>query len=400
MNAKRYFKIDTKSHAFASLNPKEKILVTEGLEIVKKYIADKAKADNQKNFEEVLSGMVKEQDAGRNDLFMEKLVKYALECAGEQIGENFDIACVKNPMIHKNPMFTQKFNAVLAQIITPIVPAIISTEYMGLADVANIGWGETAKFQVRSNDTYFVTKYAEGILDGSVQRLYNSELVVNPEPYGIKTTVDWYQVAAGIFDLGDFVYKIGASFSNYISLMIVAALKNHVTANPGGYFVNGFSSANWAKMAELVSAANGGAHVNAYGTLTALMSVLPGTGASSVVLNLQQGLGKEWTEVGYLGRYFGVDTIRTPQIILPGTVNSMTAQTPLGLPDDTIYFFADGGYKPVKLVFEGSTLTLDIIPTDSPDKEMGVDVQMRMGMTLVNASKFGAITGIVAPTGA
>lgn len=398
MNAKRYFKLDTKSQAFTSLNPKEKILVEEGHEIVKKYIADRAKSDDNKTFVDTLTGMVREQEPTRNDKFMEKLVKYSLEASGHTCGEDFDISCIKNPMLNKNTAFREKFNSVLAQVITPIVPAMISTAYMDMADVVNIAWGETARWRVKSNDTFFVTRYAEGILDGSVQRLYNAEVAVNPEVYGIKTTVDWYQVAAGLFDLGEFVYKIGISFSNYITLMVVKAISEFVAAGfPAAYFTNGFTTQKWAKMAELVSAANGGnANVRAYGTLASLMSVLPGTGASTVVANLQQGLGKEWTSMGYLGKYMGVDTVRIPQIILPNTVNTAPL---LGLPDDVIYFFADGGYKPVKLAFEGNTLVLDIIPTDSPDKEMGVDVQMRMGMGFVNASKFGAITGIVAPTG-
>ncbi len=400
MNAKRYFKLDTSSPAFASCNQKEKILIQEGYEIVKKYIADRAKMDDKKEFVDVLTGIVRQdQEVSRNDLYMSKLVKYSLESAGETVDSNFDVKCIKNPMLNKNPMFRQKFNSILAQVITPVVPAMISTAYMDMADVVNVAWGETARYKIKPNDTFFVTKYAEGILDGSVQRLYEGEIAINPEPYGIKTTVDWYQVASGIFDLGEFVYKIGISFSNYITLMVVKAITGFVTANyPVAYFTDGFTTAKWAKMADLISAANGGnANIRAYGTLASLMSVLPGTGASTVVANLQQGLGKEWTSMGYLGKYMGVDTVRIPQILLPNTVNT----NPLfGLPDNIIYFFADGGYKPVKIAFEGNTLTLDIIPTESPDKEMGVDVQMRMGLGFINASKFGAITGIVPPTGA
>lgn len=398
MNLKRCFKLDTRSHSFQSMPEKERILVEEGFELTKKYFADRAKADRIETFSSVLDGIVKDVEPSRNEKFMEKLVKYCLEYSGESFGDDFDISCIKNPMLNKKMAFREKFNAVLAQIITPVVPAMISVQYMDFADVANISWGDTARFQVKSNDVFFVTRQAEGILDGSVQRLYNNELVVNPEPYNIKTTVDWYQVAAGIFDLGEFVWKIGVSFSNYITMMVVTALEKFVADGlPDAYKTTGFSTTKFVKLAELVQAANGGASIKAYGTLAALMAVLPGTGASTVIANLQQGLGEEWTKMGYLGRYMGVDAIRIPQILLPNTVNT---EPLLGLPDDVIYFFADGGYKPVKIVFEGNTLALDIIPTESPDKEMGVDVQLRMGMTLVNASKFGAITGIVAPTGA
>ena len=65
-----------------------------------------------------------------------------------------------------------------------------------------------------------------------------------------------------------------------------------------------------------------------------------------------------------------------------------------GVPSDTVYIFADGGYRPVKLVFEGQAVTIDIIPTEAPDKQMGISVTMKMGMGFTAASKFGAITGV------
>ena len=257
-----------------------------------------------------------------------------------------------------------------------------------MADVANIGWGDTARFKVNSNDTFYVHRIAEGINQGSVQRLYNDELVVNPEPYNIKTTVDWYQIAAGLFDLGEFVYKVGYSFNAYITQMIVTAIAAHVEAGvASSYFVNGFTTTTFAHLADVLRAANGGAKVHAYGTLPALSTIIPHDKGTTA--NMQMQLGEEWSKVGYISTYMDVDLIRMPQILLPNTVNTKPL---VGIPDSLILMFADGGYKPVKLVFEGAPITIDIIPTDSPDKEMGINVTSRFGQTLVAASKFGAIT--------
>ena len=192
-----------------------------------------------------------------------------------------------------------------------------------------------------------------------------------------------------MFDLGEFVYKVGISYNAYITQMIIQAIGGNITANAvTSYFVNGFATNTFVKLAEILRAANNGAKIRAYGTLAALSAIIP---SGTTNANLQMGLGEEWARIGHLATYMDVDLVRIPQILLPNTVNT----TPLtGIPDSTIYLFADGGYKPVKLVFEGSAFTHDIVPTEAPDKEMGMSLTLRMGSTFVAASKYGAITGV------
>lgn len=389
MDIRRFYSINTSNKAFSLLDNDQKALVESGLKVVKQYMAEK----NKETKKEIFSALNDPEVANRmelNNLTVEKIAKYSAKKAGFNTSE-FTIENISDPNVHNNRMFKETFAAVIAQILTPVIPAMISTEFMDLADVANIGWGDTARFKINSNDTYFVTRLAEGVLNGSVQRVYNNEITVNPEPYNITTAVDWYQVAAGLFDIGDFAYRIGVSYNAYITQMIIQAIGANITKNAStSYIVNGFSTTTFAKLAEILRAANGGAKVHAYGTLAALSAVIP---SGTTNANLQVGLGEEWAKVGHLGRYMDVDLIRIPQILLPNTVNT----TPLvGIPDNTIYMFAQGGYKPVKLVFEGSAFTHDIVPTEAPDKEMGVSLTLRMGTTFVAASKYGAITGITA----
>ena len=386
-NIKKYFSLNKADTRFSALTDEEKLLVEAGFEVVKQYIAKKAQKSERKSFAELLSD-VKIDGENTNDLTVEKMVKYSLEKAGVDVS-NFELKDIANPMLHNKVVFKETFNNILSQIITPVIPAMISAEFMDFADIANIGWGDTARFQVKSNDIYYVTRIAEGVLTGSVQRVYNDELTVNPEPYNIKTTVDWYQVAAGIFDLGDFVYRIAISFSAYVTQMIVNAITAYITDNAStAYVVNGFSTLTFVRLAEILKAANNGARIRAYGTLAALSAIIP---EASAYAGLREGLGVEWSKVGYIGVYKDVDLMRIPQILLPNTVNT----TPLiGIPDTTVYLMADGGNKPVKLVFEGSAVTIDIIATESPDKEMGISVTNRMGMTFVAASKMGAVTGL------
>lgn len=390
-NFKKYFSLDTSK--LANMSENEKTLIETGHSLVKCFIEKKVKADGRKSFAEILDGSKMDDYEVMSRKFNEKLVKYSLEKAGEDV-ENFDISCVKNPMINKKTIFRETFNAIVTQIISPVIPAMVSATFMDMADVANVGYGDTARFVVRPNDIFFVTRYAEGVLDGTVQRVYNNELTVNPEPYGIKTTIDWYQVASGVFDIGDFAYRVSNSFNAYVNQMVVAALSKNIAAGIAAsmpYFTNGFTTKKFATLIDKLSAANGGANITTYGTLSALSAVLPEGGSSSNIANMQIGNGEQWAQFGYLSTYMGSKLVRVPQIILPNTVNTTAL---FGVPNDTIYMFADGGYKPVKLVFEGNAVTIDIVPNESSDKELGIDVQLRMGQTFIAASKYGAITGV------
>lgn len=387
--ARKFFSIDKANPRYATMDEKQKILFESGVNVVKKYIADTANTKGQKDIFAMVSDNGVEDYKATNEKFVEKLVKFSMDRAGFST-ENFEIGMIRNPQINKNTAFRENFAAVVAQIMTPILPAMVSAEFMGFADVSNIAWGDTARFIIHSNDTFYVTSQAEGIKEGTVQRLYNKEVTVNPEPFNIKFTIDWYQVAAGLFDFGEWVYRVGVSYNTYITLMIVNAfttnIQNGITAS-SPYFTNGFTTAKFAKLADTLRAANGGANIRAYGALAALSAIIP-TGNQA---NMQMGIGEEWSKIGHLSDYMGTELVRLPQIMLPNTVNTTAL---LGIPNDTVYLMADGGYKPAKIVFEGQAVTTDVIPTESADKEMGLNVNMRIGIGFMTASKFGAITGV------
>lgn len=394
---RKYFTLNTSTRDYNFLDEKGKILVDAGFKVAKQYYINRYKKSEKKDAYQILAMDGEVDNYGSlNREFVSKLVKYSMEKAGMDTSSftnedgSFNPACVANPMVNRNSVFRDTFNAVIAQILTPIVPAMISADFMDMADVANIAYGDTARFIIHSNDTFYVTHQAEGILRGSIQRLYNDEMTVNPSTYNIETAVDWYQVAAGVYDFGEFVYKVGVSYNGYITQMVIMALTNYITTGSGAsspYFVNGYTDAKFATLTERVRAANGGAHVTAWGALTALSAILPDTAR----VQMYADIGAEWTRVGHLTTYMDVDIYRIPQLMLPNTANTTAL---LGVPADTVYIFADGGYKPVKLVFEGQAVTIDIIPTVAPDKQMGISVTMKIGMGFTAASKFGAITGV------
>lgn len=75
-----------------------------------------------------------------NGEFTANLMKYCAE-AVPNVRYN-SLEDIKNPAVHESLFFTEKFNTVLAQILTPVVPTVLSNGYEQLYDVTQVGWGK------------------------------------------------------------------------------------------------------------------------------------------------------------------------------------------------------------------------------------------------------------------
>ena len=318
----------------------------------------------------------------------EAIVKYALE--GTRFEAKFEqegLACMKNPQITKNETVRSNFEAVIAEVVNAIAPSVTSADYARfLAEVRQIGWGDTARFIIRSNELFKVNEIAEGVNRGVLQPIFDNEVTVIPSPIEIATAIDWYAVAAGVFDWGDFGLRAGRSFEAYVFLKVIAAMTS-VTADMvgAGYVANGYTTQNWTNLVQRVSAANGGAPVYAIGSLGALAKINT-TGANG--LGLQYFVGEDYLSKGYIDKFLGARMIPVDPALVPTTINSAAA---LAVPDDKIYLVAADAYKPVKIVFEGNSMTVERIPEETTDKRYGIRIQMRVAVSAIVGSKFGRI---------
>lgn len=347
-------------------------VVTAGVKLTQEYTERDSKTFVQSTYDE------------HNHTFSEALVKVCLK------GTPFEFTSldmVKNPQVVKNIQFQQNFNAVIAQTITPIVPAVVSAKFEDLAETRQVGFGDNAIFNIKSNELFVINDIAEGVQTGGLQRCYNQEVSVSAHPKQIRYDMPWYQVASGIFDFGEWAYKIGVSYAAYINMMVIKTVTDYVDNDmaTGVYKVAGFTDANWIKLAKRVRAVNGNADVIALGDLSAVGTVIPNT------VGLQYGLGEEMAKYGYLDRYKGVPITVIDPSIVPTTENTTAL---LATPEDMIFFLPVGGYKPVKIVLEGQQVSVEADPTKTADKTMGITITMRIGMSFVLGSRFGVITDI------
>jgi len=315
----------------------------------------------------------------------EAVVKFSVaDTRYESMFETQGAALFKNPMVVRSQAVRENFNAVIAQIINAVAPEVTSARYAEfLAEVVQVGWGDTARFIVKSNELFKVNEVAEGINRGVLQPIYDDEYTVNCGTIEIATSVDWYPVAAGVFDWGDFALRAGRSFEGYIFLKIIAAMTSAVSEVGAGYSASGLSNANWTALRERVRAANGGAAVYAIGTLGALGNVYP------TVQGLQYGLGSEIAKEGFLDKYLNTPLIPVDNVLVPGTTNTSAT---LSIADNKIYFIAADSYRPVKVVFEGDSVTIENIPEETNDRTYGISIKMKVGISAIVGSKFGTLT--------
>lgn len=290
----------------------------------------------------------------------------------------------KDPRVQKNSDVLENFNAIIAEIINPILPMVSNEDFVRFfAEVRQIGWGDTARFVIKSNELYKVNEIAEGVLRGTMQIIHDDEMTINTKNVEIVTEVDFYQVASLNFDFGDFGLRAARSFEQYVFLKVIAALNTATAVNGAVYSTSGFTKANWATIAQKVSAANGGSSVWAIGTLGALNNVVPSE------TGLQMGLGQRLADEGYLERFMGVRLVcLDPAFNTPYGVNT---NGDLAFADDEIYFIAVGAYRPIGIVYEGDTLVVERDYTHTPDKTYRIKIGMRVGVGAVLGSKFGLL---------
>ena len=326
----------------------------------------------------------------RNAALNEAICRYAVEDTRfEAKFEQEGVSIMKSPVVNRNADVCQNYNVVIAEIINAIVPTVVSRAYTRyLTDVRQVGWGDTARFIVKSNALFQVNEIAEGVNRGVLQPIYNQEYVVNCKTVEIATSIDWYSVAANggaiasAQDWGLFSFRAGRSFEEYIMVKIVASMAQVSEIAGEAYSIDGFDTDNWTTLADRVSAANAGARVYAIGTMAALNKIIPES------IGLQMGLGNEVVKDGYLNRYLGTPLIVLDQAIMGSRVNT-TAD--LMIPTDVIYMVASDAHKPIKIVFEGDSVVVEKIPEETTDKTYTIRIQMKLGVGIILGSKIGTI---------
>lgn len=106
--------------------------------------------------------------------------------------ENFNLESLKNPMIHNDVFMLHRFNTILAQMITPVVPTVVASGFDNLYDVTQVQFGDSAKYFIDSNEMFIVSAAAMGIARGGVQTVYGTEYTVRAYKKEVACYIDYF----------------------------------------------------------------------------------------------------------------------------------------------------------------------------------------------------------------
>ena len=269
----------------------------------------------------------------------------------------YKLSGVQNPKMLPDVVWSTNPNvgwytyAIVSTMIDAVLPDVLIDTIGLYTDIRNVGWGDSAVFNIEPRDLFPVTKAGRGKRMGELQKQFVGQPVsLIPENHQMTVGVALYRVLSGAESLARFASKAIRSLETQVTIDAYTAFNTAMLALPTTAGNAQLRAAGWSQdtftyFAQKVSAWNGGAQAIAMGTKRGLAKVLP------LNANYRYDIESDFVRVGYIRNLAGVDTLELPQVA--------DWENPFGLKlnDDVIYIMSPSAQKPVKLVLEGTTLS-------------------------------------------
>lgn len=320
---------------------------------------------------------------GKEITFAEKEARLSAALA-EEISRVAQVKNVANlPLVTwaSNPNISWAAFAVVNQLIDAILPSVLVDSIGMYTEIKVVGWGETAAFDVKPRDLFYVS--AAGRSMGQAERVkqFNGQVVINPEMHEITVGVSLYRLLAGAESLADFAARAVRSVEAQVTVDAYSAFATAMAALPttdanARLRIVGWSQDSFLELAEKVTAWNGGAQAALVGTQRALQNVLPDDA------NYRYFLTDEYATLGYMKNAFGYNAYRLPQVA------NWATEFAVRLDNTKLWIVSPTSQKLVKLVLEGTTLANTTAPYQNAN--------LTQNMTLMKAWKAGIATNALA----
>ena len=284
-------------------------------------------------------------------------------------------------------------------VLTPILPRVYSEAVGVLADVVEVGFGETYMLTISSNDIPIFQDSAWGASRSVPRnRFYSKDYTLNPQPKTAQINAKWAQLVGTNTDFGKFFANITAGM--YAKTMgmwgeTLAAAISGGTLVPAS-LVTTFSTQNWVQLANRLAASNNVpiSNLMAIGTFPALAQVLPTDVTGSTNVNMDAAiatlLGADYTRSGYLGEFMSIRLMPLDDVIVPGTQNT-TVDT-LFSGNNNIIMMASSGHKPMTIGYNSATpITLEVDPSKAGDMEIAINLTTALDIISVFESHIGVV---------
>ena len=289
-----------------------------------------------------------------------------------------DTSLINKEAYATNPTYLWANNAVINKLVDMVIPDILTEDFLNVAEVVQIGYGDSAEFDIKSSDLFYVSKTGNSRRHVEAQRQFTGHTSIPVSNHVITTETDMYRVLAGKESPAEYAMKVVLSIEAEIAKDIMAAITSSFTTLNTNLKENSYDEKQFQKLAARVTALNGGARAVAMGTDLALSTVLPSDDY------LKMGLGEDYTKVGYLPVFKKV-----PLIGLSQKIDWTSDDYKFALPDDMIYFISPGAQKLVKIVIEGGSLTFSDDFASNGNLTQVSSLHSRFGVAVVTGAKYG-----------
>lgn len=262
---------------------------------------------------------------------------------------NFDLTSQPIERLVGNNTISWAVGNISSQMIDAILPQTMVEATGPVCDIKVVGIGETAIFDIKSRDLFRVTKSGRGMREAEVQKGFEKQVTLYPEPHMVTVGVNLFRVLAGQESLAEFTMKALRSIESEFTKDIWNAFVNTMSAlstdATTGLQVSGYTQADLTNLAQKVQAYSGGAKPVVLGTKLALAKILPDD------TNTRADYASDYVKVGYVRTISGIDTIEIPQVA--DWVNPFATL----ITNNYLWIVAPGTDKIIKGVLAGSTLS-------------------------------------------
>ena len=336
-----------------------------------------------------------------NEGFRRRFFNYAGKVAYAQSGKTWDeekdFDALRSMAKAKDLAFLKVLADITSEIVSPMIPDVISDLMGAFANVNRVGYGVNKEFNIKSNAIFAFEDTAWGVRSQRAQYLYDKTIVARPRPASALTVINWYSYVAEGRDMGEYFMAIAEGIGSYVMgkfyKNFTAATAN-TTLLPSAYSAAAYDSENFMKIAQNVAIANRVTRkeVACFGTILALDKVIPDVASNtSGAYAMASVAGMEWLTAGFLSDYKGTPLFEIQNVFVPNTVN--TSATHL-ISDTTLWFAALNGYKPCEVVFEGNDIYLDMTPSETEDFTIQIEATTALDVITIMGSKIGVITNV------
>lgn len=384
----------------ASTTDERAQLVAAGRLLMRDYVAKKHNSIYKNS--QIGLKLTNEDDYDKmNEGFRKRFFNYAGKVAYSQRGrewdEENDTKALRSMAKSRDAGFLKVLAEITSEIISPMVPEVLSDLMGTFANVSRIAYGENKEFNIKSNAIFLFEDTAWGVRSQKAQYLYDKTYVARPRPASALTKINWYSFVAEGKDMGEYFNAIAEGIGAYImgkfQKGFTAALGN-TQLLPSAYTFNSYDTDNFIKCAQNVAMANrvSRREVACFGTILALDKVIPDAASNTAAAyTMATAAGMDWLAGGYLSDYKGTALYEVQNVFVPNTVNNTATHL---LSDTTLWFAALNGYKPIEAVFEGDDIYLDMMPAETEDFTINVEATISVDVVSIFGSKIGVINNV------